>query len=149
MQHRADGIHTATHFIAAGVELPFFNNVVTQHLTAWNVGILNHVFRRLFGAALGVSVENVEAVEHVADLILVSVGKHFATVEPLIHRDVAVSHMAHDDVEQAFAIFIWFFGIIERRVLALGEVDLTIHDFHPLQVGIAWLRHLVERLLTR
>ena len=122
MEHRTNGIHPATHFIATGVEFPFFDDIVAQHLAARDIGILNHIFRSLFGAPFGVSIENVEAVEQVGNLILVGIGKHFASVEPFIHIDFAISHSAHDNVEEALTIFVRLFGIVERGIFALGEV---------------------------
>ena len=42
--------------------------------------------------------------------------------------------LAKDNVKQVLAIFVGFFGIIERRVLALGQVERTINHLEPLQV---------------
>ena len=68
-------------------------------------------------------------------------------VAVLIDLDLVLAQQAHDDEIQVLAVLVGHLGIEQGRILALGQVKLTIDDLHPLQVGIVGLLHLIERLL--
>ena len=87
-----------------------------------------------------------EAFEHIAYFETVFVGEGFASVEIFVGGHFSRGEQAHYHAEEAFLPFHRLVGIIERGVGGLGEVELTVDDAHPLQIGFAGLGGLHEQL---
>ena len=88
-----------------------------------------------------------ETVEHIADLNLILIGEHLTSIEILIGRYLVTCKKSHDDEEQVLSVLVGLIGIVEGWVLAFCKVKNTVNNLGPLQVGLARLVLLEERLL--
>ncbi len=118
------------------IVLPTLYHIIRQHLIGWHIAFFYDKTRILFRAAFGISEKDVEAVEHVADLDTILLGKHLASVKIFVGRELVVGHQPHYYAEQILLPFQRFFRKIQCCIFILVEVELPVYHAHPLQIGI-------------
>ena len=144
VEHRAKRLNLLCDTIFEAVELITLNCIETEHLVCRHVAILDDIFRIFLRASATGCIYDMESVEHLTHLYFILVGKHLASVKILVGRHLTVAHHPQDDAEQALLPVDRLVGIIERKVLRLRQVELTVDYAFPHLAGIAHLRLLIE-----
>ena len=93
-----------------------------EYLVAGYVALLYGKEGVFLGTPLLLGIQDMEAVEHVAHIHFILVGKDLAPVEILVCRNLVIGQQTHDDAEKVLQIFGRFLGIVERQIGALSKV---------------------------
>ena len=148
VEHRTDCFNICLHGIRTAVELPFLDDIISQHLSSGDISLFNDKLRIFFSRPFPFLCVYPEAFQHIAHLEFVLIRENLTAIKIFVCRNLTVNDEAQNNAEKVFITIHHILGEIKRGVLNLGEVKLSINLTHIFNIGIMGSIFLKQRLHT-